>query len=285
VNNHTISSTKATIIIAAYNETTVIRKALTLLSNADFSHEYQIIVVCNGCNDGTEKVVQNEFKNIHCYSLEQASKALAIRYAESLNPGFPRLYLDADIELQASDVVWLINYAAQYTVPALIVPGSIAVVDDCDALVKSFYRAWYNTRHVRSLGFGAGAYLLNHTGRKRFDDWPELMADDGFIRTQFRADEIHITQSCRVRVKAPKSLLVLLKVKTRSKLGNLELKNYLKHIGRAKLKQPATIDQVSTKLKWYDRVVYLSVNIAALVLAKWQYSTGKKVWHRDSSNR
>jgi len=285
VNDQTISSTKPSVIITAYNEATVIRTTLQLLASEQGTRDYQIIVICNGCTDDTEKIVRCEFKDVHCYSLSQASKALAIRYAESLNPGFPRLYLDADIECEQTQVEKLVELGREHDEPRLIIPGSKLITQHSSGLVKSFYRVWYNTEHVRLAGYGAGAYLVNKLARERFGIWPELIADDGFVRSQFTPNEILIAHTCNVTVKAPKKLSTLIRVKARSKFGNLELENYLEQLKQKQSSITKTMLPVIEHLKWYDKAVYYGVNLMALVIAKCEYRAGKKRWYRDDSNR
>ena len=284
------SPTKATIIIAAYNESSVIRHTLQSLLKNQPINNFQILVICNGCSDNTEHIIQNEFNTVLCHTIPQASKSLAIRYAESLNPGFPRLYLDADIALRSTDATSLIQYAENQPDAALIIPSSLVDTQHCDALVKRFYRAWYNTPFVRQLGFGAGTYLLNQAARSRFHIWPELIADDGFIRSQFLSQEIHVLKQHQVRVKAPKNTNTLIKVKARSKLGNIELREYLSSTPLTKLTVKKTLKRKThspntLRSSTLDALVYFAVNVCALILAKWQYFTGSRSWSRDNSNR
>ena len=278
-----ISKDKPTIIIAAHNEAAVIKNTLSVLLKKEKPALYQVIVVCNGCNDGTDEVIQRHFPSVRCLVLECASKALAIRYAESFDPGFPRLYLDADIELSSAGAEKLFKQGGDITSPALIIPTSEVVTQSCSSLVKRFYRVWYHSRFIQQMGYGAGAYLLNSSARQRFGLWPELIADDGFIRSQFTLNEIHINPLCKVLVRAPKNLFTLIKVKTRSKLGNLELEDYLKSVGHTKVKN--TGNKNKNLDSPVNRVVYLSINLAALALAKWHYKRGNKTWYRDNSNR
>lgn len=283
----TLSQSKSTIIIAAYNEASIIRATIrSLVENTELNH-YQILVICNGCSDNTEDIIRNEFHTVFCYSIPQASKSLAIRYAESLAPGFPRLYLDADIELNAGDAIALIDFAKKQSAAALIVPASKLDTEQSQNTVKRFYRVWYDTPYVQQLGFGAGAYLLNQLGRDRFTDWPELIADDGFIRSQFLKHEIHVLEQYKVKVKAPKDIFSLIKVKARSKRGNIELKRYLdQHNSFRKESKRTTLKHtLQVRSSLCDRLVYLFVNLTALTLAKWQSLIGFKAWPRDNSNR
>ena len=216
---------------------------------------------------------------------------MAIRYAESLNPGFPRLYLDADVHLSAKDADRLISIIGDKDTATLMIPSSTIVTANSTALVKSFYRYWYTTPYVKRSGYGAGTYLLNALARRRFNIWPELVADDAFIRSQFSFNEIHLETSIKVKVKAPRTLWSLLKVKTRSKIGNLELNAYFKSNPQPRDKSqavsngPNTISTNTDSLSLYDCILYQLLNAAALGLAKWQFMIGKKIWHRDNSNR
>lgn len=283
--NDNLSSTKATIIIAAYNEESVISDTLNALSSDDGTNAYQILVICNGCTDKTRQIVEKNHSNVHCHSIPKASKSLAIRYAETLNPGFPRIYLDADIKLKAKDAEHLFQLASQQQTATLMVPNSKPITSKSSTLVKSFYRAWYKTSHINESGYGAGIYLMNESGRKRFGEWPELTADDTFARRQFAKHEIHIDDSVSVEVRAPKSLWSLIKVKSRSKFGNLELQS-LANINLNNKRQPTQtpLSRQLSAMKWYDAITYTTVNFLALCIAKWQFNRGSKIWLRDTSN-
>lgn len=285
-----------TIIIAACNEESIIRDTLRSLTKGCEDGDYQILVVCNGCSDSTGKIIQQEFNSVIYASIDQASKALAIRYAESLSPGFPRLYLDADIKLKAADAKALFDIGTEQMAPALIIPSSTVITEQSQTAVKRFYKAWYNTRFVQQLGFGAGAYLINKAGRMRFNVWPRLIADDGFIRSQFNTSEIHIQHSIKVFVKAPLTTSTLIKVKARSKLGNLELKQFLKKQRKSNHyfqsfentnKRLFKTDDMVQKLptNTINKLTYKLINIAALFMARWQFFTGNYSWARDNSNR
>lgn len=309
--DHTVDQDKASIIIAAYNEVSCIKETLALLHTDEGLGHYQLLVVCNGCTDGTEELVINEFPQVLCFNLAKPSKALAIRYAESLNPGFPRIYLDADIAMTAQSAHTLIKQAKAHAAPCLLIPSSKLISNNSAGLVKSFYRTWYNTPHVQTSGYGAGTYVLNKAGRDGFGQWPKLIADDAFVRRQFAHGNIHVTQEANVAVRAPKTVWSLIKVKSRSKLGNLELKAYVAQTDQTDESQtdenqtisasknvktndtaatnlaaePNTITQPSAQNTWYDQVVYLVINLIASIIAKWQFLTGYKTWQRDDSNR
>jgi len=272
----TLSPNKPTIVIAAFNEENNIHQT-------GQTDDFQIVVVCNGCTDNTEEIITNEFPLIFKESLVGASKSLAIRHAESLNIGYPRLYLDADILLPQHHAETLISTAKNHTEAALFVPVSKVDTHASSFIVKTYYQAWYSTPHVKRKGFGSGAYLLNENGRKKFGLWPKLIADDGFLRAIFKPNEIIITKDSTVTVKAPKTISSLLKVKTRSKLGNLQLKQYFTQ-NHLKASHHQTANSQSN-MNLTQKFVYYSINLIALMGAHLNWLIGNTTWHRDNSNR
>src|SRR3954463_9896236 len=55
----TASTTRASVIMPAHNEEGVIGTALARLTEGVLPDEFQILVVCNGCTDGTAEVAQS----------------------------------------------------------------------------------------------------------------------------------------------------------------------------------------------------------------------------------
>jgi len=110
------------IIIPAHNEDRVIKSTLTSLLPGIDSGELEVVVVCNGCTDRTADVVRAVSDSIDCVEVEKPSKANALNIGESRVHGFPRLYLDADICISASDIISL---ACQMNLQLIIKPKSV----------------------------------------------------------------------------------------------------------------------------------------------------------------
>ena len=70
---------------------------------------------------------------------------------------------------------------------------------------------------------GVGVYAVSEDGRSRFGAFPDVIADDGYVRTLFDASERVCVEDAPVRVYAPKRLSDLVRIKTRSRLGRYEL--------------------------------------------------------------
>ena len=276
-----VTNNKPSIIITAYNEQSNISKILNSLGSGK-SDAFDIFVVCNGCTDNTVRIIDESFPLVTVKVLSQASKALAIRHAESFNPGYPRVYLDADIMISKSHIQTMIEQAQSCQQAKLFTPSSIINTKSSSLLVKAYYQAWYSTPFVTKQGYGSGTYTLNKEGRKRFGQWPDLTADDGFLRSVFSTDDIVVISNTIVTVQAPRSLSSLIKVKIRSKYGNLELKKYL---ADNRIKSAIGIRNKRLSTPFLQKIVYISINTIALLGAHLNMLLGNSKWYRDDSSR
>ena len=90
------SSTMTSIVIAAHNEATVIGRCLdTLLADAH-PGEFDVTVVANGCSDRTAEVAGAR-TGVRVLDVAQPGKSNALNVGDTAAQGFPRIYLDADI--------------------------------------------------------------------------------------------------------------------------------------------------------------------------------------------
>ena len=277
----TPSKTLPSVIIPAFNEEKNIFKCLEFLG-AKMQLDYQIIVICNGCNDATAHIVKTCFPDVFLYETTTASKASAIRLAENQSPGHPRIYVDADIKISKVSIMNLIETIKHSSSGKLFIPASKTNTKGASFTVKAFYRHWRQTRHVTEYGFGAGVYALSAAARMAFEDWPELISDDGFMRTLFTPTEIILVDDSISYVEAPKTLRQLIKVKHRSKYGNIQLQKQLptNHVFR----RPSKPSKPSKNINFVDLLIYSFINGSALALAKWSDRKGGISWYRDTSS-
>ena len=93
-----------TIIVPAHNEGRVVGRLLGQLISGVGPGELDIIVVANGCTDDTAQIAAGYSPMIRVVSIPVPSKREALAVGNQAATGFPRLYVDADVELGASDV-------------------------------------------------------------------------------------------------------------------------------------------------------------------------------------
>ena len=88
---------KISIIVPAFNESKTIKKCIKSLQNLDYPN-YEIIIVDDGSNDDTFKVV-SQFKGVKVFRQKNQGKPIALNNGISQSSGEIVLTVDADTEL------------------------------------------------------------------------------------------------------------------------------------------------------------------------------------------
>jgi len=275
------------IVIPAYNEEAVIARCLTALTRRPVEGGLEVIVACNGCRDRTAEVARRFGAPVRVVETEQASKIAALNLGDAAATGFPRVFLDADVEVTLETIERIADVLrrgeAHVAAPAMRVDTT-----GSSTLAKAFYKVWL-TQPYHSAGLvGGGFYAVSQTGRERFVKFPEVIADDEFVRAHFAPAERAMPEGCTFTIRAPKTLRDLVKVKTRSRLGLWQLRQQFPDLATRSRIDPWEGRRVilTRPALWPAAVVYLAVNIAVRVRAKRQWkSIDNYQWERDESSR
>jgi glycosyltransferase involved in cell wall biosynthesis len=211
------------IVIPAYNEELAIGRTLERILDGARPGELEIIVAANGCTDRTADVARAFGSPVTVVETEVGSKVGALNLADQHASAFPRIYMDADIGASIETMREVVRALGQ---PGVLAAAPRVEVDTTHAsrTVRAFYRVWTNLPYFLEGMIGSGFYALSATGRARFESFPDVIADDGYVRLLFAPDERRIIESCRFTIIAPQNLSSLVKVKTRSRLGGRELR-------------------------------------------------------------
>jgi hypothetical protein len=137
---------------------------------------------------------------------------------------------------------------------------------------------------------GVGVYVLSEEGRRRFDAFPDVIADDGYIRMLFGADERARVDDAPVRVYAPGRLADLVRIKTRSRLGRYQLRQRFPDLHARERAAKSYRSAGSTILVrpwlWPAAMVYAAVLLETRRRARRQAAALEDyVWERDGSSR
>jgi glycosyltransferase involved in cell wall biosynthesis len=282
----------ASIIIPAYNEAAVIGRTLDHLLRDAPAGDLEIIVCCNGCKDGTAEIARRFGPPVRVIETAKGSKTHALNLGDTAATSFPRIYLDADILLSYATVTSIVR-ALQDSQALAVAPRMRVDLAGRSWAVRAFYDVWLKTPyHLRGM-IGSGVYALSEAGRKRFEAFPEIIADDGYVRAHFHPDERRVLEDCGFTIIPPASLGGLLRIKTRAALGNKELAQ----------KYPALIQRLAQqehcaghygdywKLAWQPALwpelgVYAFVKSVAAVRARSQlWKLNAYRWERDETSR
>lgn len=280
----TVRPAAGSVVIPAHDEAAVIGRGLDRLF-ASLDGGVEVVVVCNGCTDGTADAVRRTGHPVTLVELDVASKVAALRAADRVATAFPRIYLDADVLVSGRAVRDLLRHLRE--------PGALAarppVVHDTSAstwAVRRFHRARCALPAVRGSLWGAGVYALSADGRGRFGELPAVVADDLFVDRLFRADEIAIVDTEPVVVVAPRTTAGLLASLRRVYRGNRALP------GATPDDRPGTSGTACDLLRLarrgpselVDAAVYATLVTAARVLS-FRYARSSSRWERDHTTR
>ncbi len=281
------SAPLASVVIPAHNEAAVIARCLARLLDGAAPGELDVVVVCNGCTDATARQAARFAPAVRVVTLARASKVAALTAGERLSVGYPRIYLDADVELGIAAVRALAAALAEGTclaaAPRLQV--SLAGRSRC---VRAYYSVWTRLPFLAEGYIGSGVVALSREGRERFTTLPEVIAEDLYLRTRFSPGERRVVEQCAFLVHPPRTVTGLVRRGVRVRAGNAQLARLQPppwavgpagHLAaiRARLAEPGGAGAVA---------VYLAVH-AAVRLGAWVKARRGRlgVWDRDETSR
>ena len=277
----------ATVIVPAHNEASVIEDCLnSLIEQPGIDH---IIVPCNGCTDNTVEIVRNTFPEIICLDISKPSKTNALNIAEEkakeLGISFPIFYIDADTQLSENCIATITKSMNESNV-LLSAPTPIINTEKSSWLVKTYYNVWTQLPYIKEGVIATCSFIVSKQGRDRFDKFADVIGDDGFIRCHFNNSEISNITGAEIYITAPRDLYSLIKIKTRARLGNMELIARKKcPVQEAKNYGSVMKSRLFSK-EFFPTSIYIIIAMVIRLRAKMQF---KKLdsyqWEKDTSSR
>jgi glycosyltransferase involved in cell wall biosynthesis len=277
------------VVIAAHNEEDVVGRCLDALLQTARTGELEIVVVCNGCTDGTAEVVRRYGDDVRVVETPRASKTGALNLGDDQVSGFPRFYIDADVTLPLASVR---RIAARLAEGRALAAAPVMNLDlrGSSLAVRAYYRIWERLPYVREGMIGVGVYALSEEGRQRFPEFPAIIADDGYVRMLFSSSERLRVDDAPVRVYAPAGLSDLARIKTRSRLGRRELRERFPDLVAGERTTKSYRNALWTIIVrpwlWPAAVIYAVVLVQSGRRARRRFaSIDDYVWERDLSSR
>ena len=277
------------VVVPAYNEEAVIERSLKHLTDGAPEGELEVIVACNGCHDRTADLARAFGRSVKVVETKTASKVAAMNLGDLEATGFPRFYVDADVIMPWASIKALAD-EMQRTGQPTGGPRLKMGLEHASVGVRAFYAVWMRMSFHKAGMVGCGAYALSEAGRGRFGEFPDLIADDGYVRSLFVDSERALPPegSGYVLVQSPATLGDLIKIKTRSRLGLAQLKRFAPDQTDRGLKKCRFFykELLLRPWLWPAAVVYLYVNLRSRARAARQLGSIESYeWERDDSAR
>ena len=277
----------ATVIVPAHNESSVIEDCLNSIINQNGVDH--IIVPCNGCTDDTVEIVRSKYPSVVCLDIETPSKTNAINAAEEkaqeLGLSYPIFYIDADTQL-SENAIQHITETMQDSTTQLAAPTPIIDTSKSSWLVKTYYKVWINLPYIKEGVIATCSFIVSEEGRKRFDKFADVIGDDGFIRCHFKNKEISNIVGAEIYIRAPKDIFSLIKIKTRARLGNMELIERKKCPVIENKNYGNVMKSRLLSKDFFPTAIYILIAMVIRIRANMQF---KKLddyqWEKDTSSR
>lgn len=276
-----------TVIIPAHNESRVIGRLLDRLVGGAVHQDLDIIVVANGCTDDTAAVAAAYGYPVRVLEILLPSKRDALTVGDQAAKGFPRVYLDADVELDAT-ALWALARALD--APGVLAAGPERDLDLTHSVwqVRWYYDIWQRLPGVRQGLFGRGTVAVSEAGYQRIAALPPLLADDLAASLAFGPAERRIIPAARVLVHAPRSLSDLIHRRARVVTGV----NQIEQSAQAprSSERTSTRDLLAVFTSNPALAPKLAVFLAVTVAARRQGNAAARkkdyvTWLRDESSR
>jgi len=292
-NRGLVSTQRVTVIIPAHNEEQAIRPTLSALMEQDFTGQLRIVVVPNGCDDRTAEVARSftgkaaeRGFELLVTELEEGCKPKALNHGDlnALTDSI-RVYLDADIRLSSNAITAVARELRDGTGIHCSAPR-IRVAPAKSLVTRAYLKVWLNTPYIQN-DVICGFYGVSAEGRRRWDKFPIIIADDKFTRMQFARHERRVAQDATMTIQYAEGLRELIKVRTRWTRGNIELGMVYPHLmKRDQGRYTRTLPHMLGK-----PTVWPSIPIFALIyISGWwaAYKTRKanlSTWERSNGSR
>lgn len=276
------------IIIPAHDEAAVISRCLEAVTTGARPREFEIVVVCNGCIDETAMIARRY--PVRVLETPKASKVAALNLGDAEAHAFPRLYLDADVAIDAISVRRLAEALNAEGVLAAAPAMRMVFQPRTSWAVRAYYAFWSAMPYVTDGMIGTGGYAVSRAGRARFGAFPDVINDDAYFRLHFAGHERPRVIGAEARITAPRTLRDLIRIKTRGRLGMLQLRDAFPELFTADVASKAYWRVIATILRrpvlFFVSPIYAAVVLAARLRAARQLRTLSTYrWERDASSR
>lgn len=274
----------ATIVIPAHNEASGLSRLLPQLLGSAEPGEFRVIVICNGCSDGSADEARKHGADIEVVELARPSKAAALAAGGALAQAYPMAFVDADVALDTESIRALVALVSQ--------PGILAAAPT-RRLERSrvsrpacwYYDIWERLPSVKSGLFGRGVIMLSEAGFRRISTLPQFVSDDLAFSESFQPGERSIAGNSVVSVWPARTWRSLVTRRVRVVQGNRELRATGRVSESSTTKVGDLLGIVRADPRMSARLlVFLATTVVARMVERGTRSN-RTTWLRDETSR
>ncbi len=270
------------VIIPAYNEARTIGKVIAPYHAFAATGHVKVFVVCNGCTDLTEAEAK-KFDFVTVISLREGSKIKAINHAVRDIKSGHVLVQDADVIVGVESISRIVDFCKQDGWD--LAATEVNFNKSRSFWVRKYYKALESSPAFMKGMVSCGNYLVNSRLLDYIFPLPNVIADDGYVKFKMADKTFKKIDGAVAIVSQPNNFLSLLKIKTRSRLGNKQLGELFKKSGSSyKNKASSLMKGIVKEAGWLPFLLYMTVVFISAIRSKMQASNPPE-WERDESTR
>ncbi|MDG1977915.1 MAG: glycosyltransferase family 2 protein [Phycisphaerales bacterium] len=273
------------VVIPAHNEEAGIERTLRGVL-ADAVPDLEIVVVVNATTDRTAEIAAGVDPRIKVIDTPTPGKTNALNLGEAEVSGFPRMFLDADIELRSGAVTHLLAGVDERR--RIVSPRPHFDRSNLSFGMRLFYRAQrFNPYFGDGAPNGSGCFVVGESGRARWGEFPEIIADDGFVQGHFEPSERFTVSEAEAVVLPPQTLAAMITVRARVRRGTYELHRRFPELMKNHVARGGGVFKrlAVRPWEWPAMLVYGYVRISERLIARRQTAAGTSGWGRDETAR
>jgi hypothetical protein len=238
-------------------------------------------VVANACTDRTAEIAREA--GVRVVETSTPGKANALRLGDAECVTFPRIYVDADIELDNSSVRALVAALAG-TDALAAAPVPILDLVGASGPVRRVHWVHEQLMAPRRALSGVGVYVLTEGGHRRIFPLPDVLSDDGLVDRSFTVGERLVVGGAAVVVRPPRTLRAHLQRRIRIRQGcrQLDALGMPDPEGRLRLRSLGQLVAYGSVTP-LDAAFYLGVLVVDRVVTHRQ--SPSIVWKTDATSR
>ena len=280
------------IVIPAHDEAQVLARSLRAVLDQDFDGCVDVVVVANGCRDDTAAVARSFIgekgeprRSLRVYELDIAGKAAALNKGDAEKRFACTMYLDADVVLSPRAVAAV--YRELHAAGAPYASPQLRIAPSDSPVTRAYGRVWSRVPYVQKRVRGVGCFAVSADGRARWDEYPNLLADDRFVRLHFEAEEQGVVEEAAYIWPLPEGLRELVRVRARWLLGNRELRRKRPDLAERddRRYEGLALFVVRNPGSWADVAVFMAVYALAFLRMWVKQSKGDLTWDRAVRSR